>query len=102
MNTALKFLPNPCHASALVIKYNSCFINQALLINTKIFYCVFRFSLSEVKLDTGLQSHLVIQQSDRQDSGLYVCEADNMFGHSKQTTLLAVQGNYLQETNFCH
>ncbi|XP_021937228.1 Down syndrome cell adhesion molecule-like protein Dscam2 isoform X2 [Zootermopsis nevadensis] len=51
----------------------------------------YRFSLSEVKLDTGLQSHLVIQQSDRQDSGLYVCEADNMFGHSKQTTLLAVQ-----------
>jgi hypothetical protein len=45
-----------------------------------------------VKLDTGLQSHLVIQQSDRQDSGLYVCQADNMFGHSKQTTLLAIQG----------
>jgi hypothetical protein len=56
------------------------------------FYCDFRFSLSEVKLETGLQSHLVIQQADRQDSGLYICEADNLFGHSKQTTLLAVQG----------
>lgn len=54
--------------------------------------CDYRFSLSEVKLDTGLQSHLLIQQSDRQDSGLYICQADNMFGHAKQTTLLAVQG----------
>jgi hypothetical protein len=58
----------------------------------KYFLCDYRFSLSEVKLDTGLQSHLLIQQSDRQDSGLYICQAENMFGHSKQTTLLAVQG----------
>lgn len=56
--------------------------------------------MSEVKLDTGLQSHLVIQQSDRQDSGLYICEADNMFGHSKQTTLLAVQGIVARKQTF--
>ncbi|PSN48897.1 Down syndrome cell adhesion molecule-like protein Dscam2 [Blattella germanica] len=57
----------------------------------RIHHSNYRYSLSEVKLESGLQSHLVIQQSDRQDSGLYVCQADNMFGHSKQTTLLAVQ-----------
>ncbi|XP_069687424.1 cell adhesion molecule Dscam1 isoform X3 [Periplaneta americana] len=57
----------------------------------RIHHSNYRYSLSEVKLDSGLQSHLVIQQSDRQDSGQYVCQADNLYGHSKQTTLLAVQ-----------
>ena len=51
-------------------------------------------------MDSGLQSALVIQQSDRQDSGLYTCQADNMFGHSKQTTLLAVQGTIFRNQTF--
>jgi len=51
-------------------------------------------------LDSGLQSHLLIQQSDRQDSGLYTCQADNMFGHSQQTTLLAVQGTVYRKQTF--
>ncbi|XP_049839470.1 Down syndrome cell adhesion molecule-like protein Dscam2 [Schistocerca gregaria] len=51
----------------------------------------YRLSMSEMKTATGLQAQLVIDQADRQDSGLYVCEAGNVFGHSELLVRLAVQ-----------
>ncbi|XP_068085516.1 cell adhesion molecule Dscam2 [Anabrus simplex] len=51
----------------------------------------YRISLSEVKSESGVQSQLVIDHSDRQDSGLYLCQAGNVFGHSELAIHLAVQ-----------
>ncbi|XP_049771417.1 Down syndrome cell adhesion molecule-like protein Dscam2 [Schistocerca cancellata] len=51
----------------------------------------YRTSVADVKTDTGLQSQLVISQSDRQDSGLYTCQAGNMFGHGELLINLAIQ-----------
>lgn len=58
-----------------------------------------RSSVSEVKTDGGLQSQLTISQSDRQDSGLYICQAGNVFGHSELLVHLAVQGKTVQVAN---
>ncbi|XP_046991962.1 Down syndrome cell adhesion molecule-like protein Dscam2 [Schistocerca americana] len=50
-----------------------------------------RTSVSEIKTDKGLLSQLVISETDRQDSGLYICQAGNVFGHSALLVHLAVQ-----------
>ncbi|XP_047109675.1 Down syndrome cell adhesion molecule-like protein Dscam2 [Schistocerca piceifrons] len=51
----------------------------------------YRLSMSEMKTAIGLQAQLVIDQADRQDSGLYVCEAGNVFGHSELLVHLTIQ-----------
>ncbi|XP_049765530.1 Down syndrome cell adhesion molecule-like protein Dscam2 [Schistocerca cancellata] len=51
----------------------------------------YRTSMSEIKTDSGLQSLLVIAQAERHDSGLYTCQAGNIFGHSKLIIHLAIQ-----------
>ncbi|XP_034948275.1 Down syndrome cell adhesion molecule-like protein Dscam2 isoform X1 [Chelonus insularis] len=50
-----------------------------------------RLSISQVKTDTGLKSQLSIGGSDRHDSGIYRCTAENAFGKSEHIIYLAVQ-----------
>lgn len=45
-----------------------------------------------MKTDDGINSQLSISRSDRQDSGVYKCLAENLFGKSEHTIYLAVQG----------
>lgn len=51
-----------------------------------------RLSIRQIKTDTGLKSQLSIGSSDRQDSGVYRCTADNAYGRSEHVIYLAVQG----------
>lgn len=53
----------------------------------------YRLIISEAKTESGMKSQLYIRQTDRQDSGLYKCQAENTFGRSELVIYLAVQGN---------
>lgn len=59
---------------------------------------VHRLTMSQVKTDSGLKSQLSIGLSDRQDSGVYRCTADNDYGRSEHFIYLAVQGSYVCES----
>ncbi|XP_044594739.1 Down syndrome cell adhesion molecule-like protein Dscam2 [Cotesia glomerata] len=59
--------------------------------NDRIDTNIHRLSISQVKTDTGLKSQLSIGISDRQDSGIYRCTADNAYGRSEHLIYLAVQ-----------
>ncbi|KOB72718.1 Down syndrome cell adhesion molecule-like protein, partial [Operophtera brumata] len=48
-------------------------------------------SVSEQKTDSGLRSQLYISRADRQDSGVYKCQAVNAYGHSDHYIYLSVQ-----------
>ncbi|XP_047351251.1 Down syndrome cell adhesion molecule-like protein Dscam2 isoform X6 [Vespa velutina] len=50
-----------------------------------------RLSISQIKTDNGLKSQLSISSSDRQDSGVYRCTANNAYGRSEHLIYLAVQ-----------
>ncbi|XP_053986908.1 cell adhesion molecule Dscam2 isoform X2 [Hylaeus volcanicus] len=50
-----------------------------------------RLSISQMKTEHGLKSQLSIGSSDRQDSGVYRCTADNAYGRSEHLIYLAVQ-----------
>ncbi|EFN71841.1 Down syndrome cell adhesion molecule [Camponotus floridanus] len=50
-----------------------------------------RLSIGQIKTDNGLKSQLSIANSDRQDSGVYRCTADNAYGRSEHLIYLAVQ-----------
>ncbi|XP_058795689.1 cell adhesion molecule Dscam2 isoform X3 [Phymastichus coffea] len=50
-----------------------------------------RLSVSQVKTDSGLKSQMSIGLSDRQDSGVYKCTVDNVYGRSEHFIYLAVQ-----------
>ncbi|XP_022215231.2 Down syndrome cell adhesion molecule-like protein Dscam2 isoform X3 [Drosophila obscura] len=51
----------------------------------------FRFSIAEMKTDKGVDSQLTIGHSDRHDSGVYRCVAENPYGRAEQIIYLAVQ-----------
>ncbi|KAH8340543.1 hypothetical protein KR059_000756, partial [Drosophila kikkawai] len=51
----------------------------------------FRFSIAEMKTDRGVDSQLTIGHSDRHDSGVYRCVAENPYGRAEQIIFLAVQ-----------
>ncbi|XP_012543882.3 cell adhesion molecule Dscam2 isoform X1 [Bombyx mori] len=51
----------------------------------------YRLSISEAKTDSGLRSQLYISRTDRQDSGIYKCQAVNAYGHSDHYIYLSVQ-----------
>nr|XP_049692182.1 Down syndrome cell adhesion molecule-like protein Dscam2 [Helicoverpa armigera] len=51
----------------------------------------YRLSISEAKTDSGLRSQLYISRADRQDSGVYKCQAVNAYGHSDHYIYLSVQ-----------
>lgn len=57
-----------------------------------------RLSVSEQKTDSGLRSQLYISRADRQDSGVYKCQAVNAYGHSDHYIYLSVQG---EDNNIC-
>lgn len=50
-----------------------------------------RLSIGQIKTDNGLKSQLSVANSDRQDSGVYRCTADNAYGRSEHLIYLAVQ-----------
>lgn len=54
-----------------------------------------RLSISEAKTDSGLRSQLYISRADRQDSGVYKCQAVNAYGHSDHYIYLSVQGEFI-------
>lgn len=64
-----------------------------------------RLSIGQIKTDNGLKSQLSIANSDRQDSGVYRCTADNAYGRSEHLIYLAVQGEsaieYFSNFLFC-
>ncbi|KAJ8980637.1 hypothetical protein NQ317_017933 [Molorchus minor] len=47
--------------------------------------------LSSIPTANGLKSQLTINKTDRKDSGLYKCLAENLFGHSDHTINLVIQ-----------
>lgn len=49
-------------------------------------------SISEMQTAEGINSQLSIVRSDREDSGIYKCIAENPFGRSEHIIYLAVQG----------
>ncbi|XP_052738089.1 cell adhesion molecule Dscam2 isoform X2 [Bicyclus anynana] len=51
----------------------------------------YRLSISEAKTDSGLRSQLYISRTDRQDSGVYKCQAVNAYGHADHYIYLSVQ-----------
>lgn len=51
----------------------------------------FRFSIAEMKTEKGVDSQLTIARSDRHDSGMYKCIAENPYGRAEQVIYLAVQ-----------
>uniref|UniRef100_A0A6P4DVD5 Down syndrome cell adhesion molecule-like protein Dscam2 n=1 Tax=Drosophila rhopaloa TaxID=1041015 RepID=A0A6P4DVD5_DRORH len=51
----------------------------------------YRFSIAEMKTEKGVDSHLTIGHSDRHDSGVYRCIAENPYGRAEQIVFLAVQ-----------
>ncbi|ALC46292.1 Dscam3, partial [Drosophila busckii] len=51
----------------------------------------FRFSIAEMKTEKGVDSQLTIAHSDRHDSGVYRCIAENPYGRAEQIVFLAVQ-----------
>ncbi|XP_055385270.1 cell adhesion molecule Dscam2 isoform X2 [Condylostylus longicornis] len=51
----------------------------------------YRFNIAEIKTDKGVDSQLSISRSDRHDSGVYRCTAENPYGRSEQVIYLAVQ-----------
>ncbi|XP_073957210.1 cell adhesion molecule Dscam2-like [Choristoneura fumiferana] len=51
----------------------------------------YRLSVSEAKTDSGLRSQLYVSRADRQDSGVYKCQAVNAYGHSDHYIYLSVQ-----------
>lgn len=53
-----------------------------------------RLNIAEMKINDGTNSQLSISRSDRQDSGLYKCVAENAYGKSEHIIYLAVQGNW--------
>lgn len=48
-----------------------------------------------MQTSSGINSQLSITRSDRQDSGVYKCVAENPFGKSEHTIYVAVQGKFL-------
>lgn len=62
-----------------------------------------RLSIGQIKTDNGLKSQLSVANSDRQDSGVYRCTADNAYGRSEHLIYLAVQGNiYISKSMTCN
>lgn len=51
----------------------------------------FRFSIAEMKTEKGVDSQLTISRSDRHDSGIYKCIAENPYGRAEHVIFLAVQ-----------
>lgn len=51
-------------------------------------------SITEMQTTNGINSQLSITHSDRQDSGVYKCSAENPFGKSEHVIYVAVQGMY--------
>ncbi|KAH8408036.1 hypothetical protein KR222_011729 [Zaprionus bogoriensis] len=51
----------------------------------------FRFSIVEMKTKNGVNSQMTISHSDRHDSGVYRCTAENLYGRAEQVVFLAVQ-----------
>lgn len=47
----------------------------------------------------GINSTLSIAYSDRQDSGVYKCVAENAFGKSEYIMYVAVQGMWIRPLN---
>lgn len=52
-------------------------------------------SITEMQTTNGINSQLSITHSDRQDSGVYKCVAENPFGKSEHVIYVAVQGMYI-------
>lgn len=52
-----------------------------------------------MKLDNGLKSQLSIAHTDRENSGVYRCQAENAFGRSDHLIYLAVQGRIQCSSN---
>lgn len=50
-----------------------------------------RYSVSNTKTENGLKSLVTISKTDREDSGVYKCLAENAFGSSEHIINLAVQ-----------
>ncbi|XP_055315179.1 cell adhesion molecule Dscam2 isoform X2 [Sitodiplosis mosellana] len=51
----------------------------------------YRISITEMQTTNGINSQLSITHSDRQDSGVYKCIAENPFGKSEHVIYVAVQ-----------
>ncbi|XP_031617665.1 Down syndrome cell adhesion molecule-like protein Dscam2 isoform X3 [Contarinia nasturtii] len=51
----------------------------------------YRISITEMQTTNGINSQLSITHSDRQDSGVYTCKAENAFGKSEHVIYVAVQ-----------
>lgn len=65
-----------------------------LFTNAQIIWKFYSISITEMQTTNGINSQLSITHSDRQDSGVYKCVAENPFGKSEYIIYVAVQGMY--------
>lgn len=54
-------------------------------------YAFIRYTVSNSKVENGLKSQITIARSDREDSGVYKCLAENIYGRSEHIINLIVQ-----------
>lgn len=59
--------------------------------DSRIDFNTYRYSIVQMKVENGVRSQLSISQTERYDSGKYVCAADNSYGSSEHVIHLAVQ-----------
>lgn len=62
-----------------------------MLLHKKNIDVFFRTTLTNTNTENGLKSQITITRTDREDSGVYKCLAENMFGRSEHTINLAIQ-----------
>lgn len=88
-----------CTVCAVLPVYYSLLCCAVVVLQTQI-VCKFAFielcsiSITEMQTTNGINSQLSITHSDRQDSGVYKCVAENPFGKSEHVIYVAVQGMY--------
>lgn len=79
------------HSILYIIKYSVPKHTNRLQI---VFIELYSISITEMQTTNGINSQLSITHSDRQDSGVYKCVAENPFGKSEHVIYVAVQGMY--------
>lgn len=55
-----------------------------------------RYELSETATKDGLNSQVIIKNSDRRDSALFTCRATNPYGDAETNIQIIMQGEYFK------
>lgn len=59
-------------------------------------FSLYSYEIFETLVKDGVKSELMIRSADRNDEGLYVCEAQNEFGKDEKINKVYVIGELLK------